>query len=320
MPSHPLPSASTTKPTNLPYPSLGPLFKGREDFINTIRGGFTVNPERAQAISARQAIHGLGGIGKTRAAVEYAWRFAADYTALFFVSAATPLDFRANVAALCPILRVADGVTNDTLRFQAAIEWLRNLDNRGWLLIVDNLDTPEAAAEAEKSVVTLDAGHILITGRLSEWPVFIESRRLDVLEREAATEFLLARTADKRQPREDDAAEADALAGELDGLALALEQAAAFLRRRPLSFSEYLRRWRAADQRVRRWHDARTMQYERPLAATWQTTNRYTSACRKVAALFALVARPGSSPPLPVRSRCRSEWATAVIRWPKDAS
>lgn len=265
-------SHSATKPTNLPYPSLGPLFKGREDFITEIHASFTGSPRRAQAISTRHAIHGLGGIGKTRAAVEYAWRFAADYTALLFVSAETPLDFRTNIAALCPILKTAEGVTDDTLRFEAAIDWLREPQYRGWLLIVDNLDTAEAADEAAKSLVTLEGGHVLITGRLSEWPAFVESRRLDVLDPDSATEFLLARTADKRQPREDDAADARALAGELDGLALALEQAAAFIRRHMSSFADYLQRWRAADQRVRQWHDIRTMQYERPLAATWQTS------------------------------------------------
>jgi tetratricopeptide (TPR) repeat protein len=271
-PSGPRLSHSPTRPTNLPYPSLGPLFKGREDFINGIRAGFAGNPGRAQAISARQAVHGLGGIGKTRAAVEYAWRFAADYTALLFVTGETPSDFRANVAALCPLLRIAEGVTDDTLRFEAVIDWLRDAPHGGWLLIADNLDTPEVADEAGKSLATLDGGHVLITGRLSEWPAFVQSRRLDVLDLDAATEFLLARTADKRQPRENDSAEARALADELDGLALALEQAAAFIRRRTLSFAEYLQRWRAADQAVRQWHDARTMQYERPLAATWKTT------------------------------------------------
>ncbi|HEV2841304.1 MAG TPA: toll/interleukin-1 receptor domain-containing protein [Chthoniobacterales bacterium] len=272
LPSRPPSSESAAKPTNLPYPSLGPLFKGREDFLNGIRAGFAGDLGRAQAISARQAVHGLGGIGKTRAAVEYAWRFATEYTALLFVSAETPLDFRANIAALGPILKIAEGVTDDTLRFTATIDWLRDPRHRGWLLIVDNLDTPEAAEEAGKNIATLESGHVLITGRLSEWPAFVESRPLDVLDPDAATEFLLARTADKRQPHDNDAAEARSLAGELGGLALALEQAAAFIRRHALSFSDYFQRWRAADQRVRLWHDARTMQYERPLAATWQTT------------------------------------------------
>ena len=71
---------------------------------------------------------------------------------------------------------------------------------------MDNLDTLEAAEEAVKNLAALDGGHVLITGRLSEWPAFVASRSLDVHgPSDAATEFLLARTADKRQPHESDA-------------------------------------------------------------------------------------------------------------------
>jgi hypothetical protein len=60
------------KPTNLPSP-LGTLFKGRDAFLEDLRTRLGAGG-RPKAIVARQAIHGLGGVGKTRAAVEYAWR------------------------------------------------------------------------------------------------------------------------------------------------------------------------------------------------------------------------------------------------------
>ena len=268
----PTPGIRPNKPANLPYPSLGALFKGRDDFLAEIRADFDRAPGRMQAIIARQAIHGLGGIGKTRAAVEYAWRRGEGYTALLFVAAQTPAGFRANLAGLCETLGIERETTDETARAKAALQWLGDPSHHGWLLIVDNADTPEAAAEVDETLGTLGGGHVLVTGRLSEWPGHVDARRLDVLDADAAAEFLLARTRGKRQAAEDDAEQAGKLARELDGLALALEQAAAFIRRHAIGFAEYRRRWEGADQRVREWHDARTMKYDRPLATTWQTT------------------------------------------------
>lgn len=280
LPPRPLPSATaspapatkTAKPINLPYPSLGALFKGREDLLAELRTGFAGEPARPQLIVARHAIHGLGGIGKTRAAVEYAWRHADDYSALLFVTAQSPADLRTKLAALCDLLGIALGVTEEAERVRAALGWLADPGNAGWLLIVDNVDTIEAAEAVEQLLASLTGGHLLITGCLSDWPGDIQARRLDVLDAEAAQQFLEERTAGRRRTDPDDAEEALALARELGYLALALEQAAAFIRRHSLTFADYRRRWQAAERKVIEWHDPRTMQYERPLAVTWQAT------------------------------------------------
>ncbi len=52
-------------------------------------------------IRGKQTIHGMGGVDKTRAAVEYGWTHEADYNALLFVAADSPERLRANLAALC---------------------------------------------------------------------------------------------------------------------------------------------------------------------------------------------------------------------------
>jgi len=68
---------------NFPYNSLGPLFKGRDTALIELRQGLTAGEGRAVGLTARQAIHGLGGVD-----------------ALLFVSGRCPVDLRANLAEL----------------------------------------------------------------------------------------------------------------------------------------------------------------------------------------------------------------------------
>ena len=93
------PRKPPVKPILLPYPSLGTLFKGRAAFIERVRESLTRAADGGLAVVAT-ALYGLGGIGKTRAAVEYAWAFQEKYTALLFVIAETPEALRRNLAAL----------------------------------------------------------------------------------------------------------------------------------------------------------------------------------------------------------------------------
>ncbi len=72
----PAPPPPSAQPQNLPYPTLGTLFKGRDAELAAIRAGFLTRPGQPQAVGPRHAVHGTGGIGKTRLAVEYAWRRA----------------------------------------------------------------------------------------------------------------------------------------------------------------------------------------------------------------------------------------------------
>ena len=112
---------------------------------------------------------------------------------------------------------------------------------------------------------------MLITSRIANWSAGVEPLELDVLAPADAVAFLLERTPHRRKAA-DDAARAAAIARELDGLALALEQAGAYIDKLRLSFAEYLQRWEAKRPEVLRWHDQRLMQYPASVAVTWETT------------------------------------------------
>ena len=209
------------------------------------------------------------GVGKTRAALEYAWRYAEDYTALLFVSALSAGELRSRLADLVGVLAIDTTETAVEPRLAEVLRWLDA--HPAWLLILDNVDTAEAAAEAERLLARLRAGHVLITSRISNWGAGVEPLELHVLAEADAVAFLLERTRNRRR-KPDDPAVAAAIARELDGLALALEQAGAYIDKLQLSFAEYLRRWQERRAEVLRWHDERLMGYPASVAVTWETT------------------------------------------------
>ncbi len=83
---------------NLPFLPLGDLLKGRDEELQRLISNLQSS---AQATAITQtAIHGLGGIGKTRLAVEYAWRSGDRHDTALFVVADSPEALRTGLAGL----------------------------------------------------------------------------------------------------------------------------------------------------------------------------------------------------------------------------
>jgi tetratricopeptide (TPR) repeat protein len=251
----------------LPYPSIGGLFKGRDEFLRRLQESLA---RSGQTAIVSQALYGLGGVGKTRTVVEYAWAHAREYSAVLFVIAETPEALWRNITALAGKLVPTLETTNDELRCRAVLDWL-NASPR-WLLILDNVDTPAAMAEAERLLRNLAGGHVVITSRLANFPAHVEPLELDVLTADDAVNFLLERTNGRRRSTADDAARAREVAEELGHLALALEVGAAYVAKRRLTFGQYLRQWRSNRDEVLGWWDATVTGYPSSVAATWRTS------------------------------------------------
>ena len=270
------------RPIRLPYPSIGTLFKGRDEFIKQLRQSLQASSHRATAITGK-AVHGLGGVGKTRLAVEYAWQHADAHSAVLCVTADSPENLHRNLAALTgPMdLNLAEqSATEEEVRVAAALRWLQA--HPGWFLILDNVDTEAAVVAVEKLLAELRGGHVLITSRLARFSDVVEALELDVMSPEDGAQFLLEKTQVKgrrgRKHTDNDQADALELATELDGLALAMEQAGAYIMQLRRSFAEYLLLWRSRKATVSEWLNT-TIQYAGPsnaplrsVAVTWQTT------------------------------------------------
>ncbi|MCA9066051.1 MAG: ATP-binding protein [Planctomycetaceae bacterium] len=279
-----LPPRDTRRPLHLPYQSIGTLFKGRETFLQQLRTCLQRTGDGRATAVVGKAVHGLGGVGKTRLAVEYAWQHADDYNAVLCVTADSPENLQRNLAKLTGPL-VLDlpehSATEEEVRVAAALRWLQA--HPGWFLILDNVDDKLSAIAVEDLLTKLHGGHVVITSRLGRWSDCVEPLELDVLSNEDGKTFLLKKTESKsrstgRKTAATDDADALELAAELDGLALALEQAAAYIVKRRKTFQEYLTLWRSHAVTVQKWLD-RTIKYAGPtgaplrsVAITWQTT------------------------------------------------
>lgn len=268
------PNLSKPRPISLPYGSLGPLFKGRGAMIAQLRSSLCGGGVgHLEAAITGKAIHGLGGVGKTRLAVEYAWHHSTDYSAIFCVTANTPQALQRNIAGLCGPL-VLDlperSIADEEIRFAAVLRWMQQ--HPGWLLILDNVDSEEAADASQRLLADLRRGHVILTSRLSTWGAGIATLELDVLDLDAATDFLLERTLARRRTVSDEQTHARTLASELGQLSLALEQAGAYISENRLAIKEYIVEWRENHAKVIDWFDERVMHYPRSVAVTWKTS------------------------------------------------
>ncbi|MBC8115813.1 MAG: ATP-binding protein, partial [Candidatus Saccharimonas sp.] len=277
------------------YGPLGQLFIGRDGFLDDLRTRF--EQARRDGHWPRHAVHGLGGVGKTRLVVEYAWRYRDHYAAVVMVNAGSPESLDRELTSLAGVLDShVDPHLPDPVKRQATLDWLHR--NPGWLLLVDNVDTDEAREAVAGYFPAWAAGHVVITGRVSSWPRDVEPLDLKVLAVEDAERFLLAATAGHRLVQRDDPEQARRLAeDDLDCLCLALEQAAAYIGEQEISLAEYRDRWAKNKKNVRAWADKLLMHYheESPVsisvATTWQTTfDQLTPAARTLLELFSWLA------------------------------
>jgi hypothetical protein len=210
--------------TNLP--PRNPDFAGRaallEELHATLAGGGQA------AVVQAATVHGLGGVGKTQLALEYAHRYAVDYDVIWWVAAEQPVAIPGLLAGLARRLGIPQQA--DEAELLASLwDELRGRDR--WLLVYDNAQGPRALAPYRPPG---GGGRVLVTSRTPTWERATATVRLDVLDRQEAVAFLRRRTGS------DDAASLGALAEALGDLPLALEQAAAYLDEAHISPAKYL--------------------------------------------------------------------------------
>ncbi|HET9169864.1 MAG TPA: FxSxx-COOH system tetratricopeptide repeat protein, partial [Actinospica sp.] len=262
---HSLPKIWNVRPRN-------DVFTGRNTMLDNLRDQLK---EKGSAVVLPVALHGLGGVGKTQVALEYAHRFKADYDVIWWIDAEIPSFINESLAELADRLGVKVG---DSLP-DAAREALAALrgglpQSKRWLLIYDNASEPSDL----RDFLPNGPGHVLITSRNQTWTSVGEALEVDVFTRDESIEHL-----SKRLP-ELSAEDAERLAARLDNLPLAVEIAAAWLAETGMPVEDYLRDLdttsRGSVLSVRE-----SVAYSRALEATWEISLKRLAARTPVGVL-----------------------------------
>lgn len=222
----------------VPHPR-NPFFTGRNEVLQEIHAQLHHDPIRTIGLSCC-LLSGLGGIGKTQTALEYAYRHAYDYSALFWISASDHETLVASCTTIAEQLPSLKRVTRNQNQLVETVKvWLR--EHRSWLLILDNVDD---LALIQEFLTMARNGSLLLTSRHPDMHGRVPTLRLQPMWAEEGAFLLLRRASYLVSPAVDDRARIFALANRIatmmDGLPLALDQAGAYIEETRCNLADFL--------------------------------------------------------------------------------
>jgi len=260
---------------NLPF-DRNPFFTGRESELQELHRRLHQN--QSAAIGQKSAVSGLGGIGKTQLAVEYAYRHYEAYSYILWAHADSVESLNIWYAELATRLELPEKQEQEQeIIVQAVKRWLQR--EQGWLLILDNADTPSLLPDFLPSTI---GGHLLITTRAADVSTQIvgigHSFVVENFSDEQGALFLLHRSGLLASDATLDQAEekmrqlAMQISHELGGLPLALDQAGAYLKATGSSLAVYQQIYQ--QHRIQLLKERRSVDHPEPVATTWNISFR----------------------------------------------
>jgi tetratricopeptide (TPR) repeat protein len=239
-------------------------FVERDRLLSEIHELLHQEPTTALTQASVYVITGLGGVGKTTLVREYAEKFWRVYQDILWVRADPALlttEF-ARLALQLGLVKQPSQDANEDARWA-----FRELNSRKLrLLILDNAVDEESVRQW---IPTSGACRTLISSRFTGWSASVLTRGVDVLSPDAAQELLLRRSGLDVAVN---GRAADRVAHELGYLPLALEQAAAFVRKSSIDFDQYSGFYAQARRDLLAQRGFGGTHYPDSVATTWRTT------------------------------------------------
>jgi len=198
------------------------------------------------------ALVGLGGIGKTTVALEYAHRHVGEYAVMWQFHAEDGTGMLSQFHDLARVLDIDDG--GDPV---AAVHTALAGHAGRWLLVLDNVTDHVGV---RRWIPPKGDGHVLVTTRDVHWPAQ-QVLRVEALEAHTGATFLMDGTGST------DVVSARAVSAELGGLPLALAQAAAYCQATGRTLADYWRLLR--DNHVTMLARGAPAAHAAPVVATW---------------------------------------------------
>ncbi|SPO04432.1 related to ankyrin 3 [Cephalotrichum gorgonifer] len=191
-------------------------------------------------------LHGLGGVGKTQLAIDFARRHKSKFTSVFWLDGRSEDRLRASLAGCASRIpglschhNEAQSKDDIDVAVAQVMDWLAHPENTDWLLIFDNVDQDYEQGGGTgtydpRRYLPGDHGSILVTTRLLRLAQLGDSRKL------VKVDLALGRAILERWYGGDLGPECDPLLELLDGLPLALAQAASYIREMGIDIATYM--------------------------------------------------------------------------------
>lgn len=248
---------------NIPY-RRNPFFTGHAETLQTLREVLCTN---MQAV----ALSGLGGIGKTQIALEYVYRYRDSYQVILWARADTRELLITDFGYIAALLALPEQNDQDQSRAAAAVKrWLSR--QTGWLLVLDNADDLGMVCDF---IPEAFGGHLLLTTRTQSTGQIARRLPVEKLSLEDGTLLLLRRAklcADVAlldTPSRVHQSKARAIAAIMDGLPLALDQAAAYIEETGCGLSGYVERYQQRSITLLRRRGGLRPEHPESIVASW---------------------------------------------------